>query len=255
MRYLYCLLAACLMMGHTVHADDGLLVRGTPPGATLVAEGEADDSYDPFADYSEFQEAADEEEDVNFFKNGRLLTLGFVGGYRGFTGNLGKLYKGGANFGLNLTYFFDLRFALQIGYQTSSHTMGYTDANGSISGTTSYSDISVNLKYYFNTQNVTRGLANLNPYIIAGLSQVYLTTTRSDITDFYGKDAAFGANLGLGIEIPMLRNKMYFGGQAMYNYINLPSEGSFLQHADGTNTNLQMSGDSYTVNFILGANF
>ncbi|KAL0630168.1 hypothetical protein Q9L58_010985, partial [Maublancomyces gigas] len=87
--------------GTRLHIPDGVLLA------------QADDAYDPFADYSEFDEAVDEEEDLNFFRNGRLLTLGFIGGYRGFTGTLNKIYSGNMSFGLFLCYFFDLRFALQ----------------------------------------------------------------------------------------------------------------------------------------------
>ena len=265
-RAVVLLALCCLTLGRNAFAEDGLHVSGAPPGSVVVAEGDGDDSYDPFADYSEFQEAADEEEDVNFFKNGRLLTLGFIAGYRGFTGDLAKIYKGGgADFGLTLSYFFDLRFALQIGYQTSDHTLNIPAGNNggtngqtpyaAVDGASTYSDISVNLKYYFNTQNVTRGLANLNPYLIVGFSQVYLTTTRSDIVNFYGKDAAFGANAGVGIEIPMLRNKMYFGAQAVYNYINLPNQGAFITDGSNVNTPYKMSGGAYTGSFVLGANF
>ena len=53
----------------------------------------------------------DEEEDINFFRNGRLLSLGFTLGYRGFTQTFGKIYSGSPTFGLFLAYFFDLRFA------------------------------------------------------------------------------------------------------------------------------------------------
>ena len=40
--------------------------------------GEDDDSYDPFADYSEFEEDSQEEADIHFFRNGRFFTLGFI---------------------------------------------------------------------------------------------------------------------------------------------------------------------------------
>src|ERR1700733_14940788 len=51
-----------------------------PPHSLLLAQSDADDAYDPFADYSEFEETMDEEEDINFFRNGRLMTLGFLAG-------------------------------------------------------------------------------------------------------------------------------------------------------------------------------
>ena len=39
-----------------------------------VAQFDADDTYDPFADYSEFDEAQEEEADINFFRNGRFCS-------------------------------------------------------------------------------------------------------------------------------------------------------------------------------------
>src|ERR1041385_294119 len=59
--------------------------QGIPDRHYLVAQHDADDSYDPFGDYSEFEEASDEEADLNFFRNGRFFTLGFQVGYQRFT--------------------------------------------------------------------------------------------------------------------------------------------------------------------------
>jgi hypothetical protein len=223
-------------------------------GQRLVAEADtSDDSYDPFADYSEFEEAADEEEDINFFRNGRLLTIGFLGGYQGFTGNFAKMYVPSASFGLNLSYFFDLSFALQVGYSSSSHGIQYTDSVQHVTGNISYEDFGLNVKYYFNTQNVTRGLAQFNPYLIVGFSEVFRTTTLTT-SDVYGKASAFGFNAGAGFEIPMLRNKMYFGGQAMFQYVNFPDSNQYLQGPLGY-TGLKQNGDAYTISGLIGVNF
>jgi hypothetical protein len=225
-----------------------------PPGV-LMAQSETDDTYDPFADYSEFEEGMDEEEDINFFRNGRLLTLGFIGGYRGFTQTLGTIYTGNATFGLFLSYFFDLRFAIQIGYLTSDHTLvvkgsGYNP----IQGTVNLSDLSLLLKYYFNTQNVTRGLADLNPYIVGGFSQLYRTETISGSTDS-AKDSAFGFDIGAGVEIPMMRNKMFFGLQGLYQLISFADEAKVIEDDQGVKTGVSPAGDSFLVLGIIGINF
>src|SRR5471030_1901258 len=93
-----------------------------------MAQFDADDTYDPFADYSEFDEAQEEEADINFFRHGRFVTLGFIGGMRGFTQGMANLYKPAASFGLFLSYFFDLRFALQFSFNTSDHGFTVTSA-------------------------------------------------------------------------------------------------------------------------------
>lgn len=222
----------------------------------LLAQADGDDAYDPFADYSEFEESMDEEEDINFFRNGRLLTMGFLLGYRGWTDMLGSIYTGNPGFGLFLSYFFDLRFALQIGFLSSDHTLSIPSRNGAdpIQGTISISDVSFTLKYYFNTQNVTRGLADLNPYVIAGFSQVYRTATVSG-NDKFAKDSAFGFDAGAGLEIPMMRNKMFFGLQGMYQLINFADEGKVILDASDHPTGVTGSGDSWNIIGVLGVNF
>ncbi len=223
-----------------------------PPG---ILVSQSDESYDPFADYSEFDEALDEEEDLNFFRNGRLLTLGFIGGLRGWTGNLNKIYSANASFGLFVCYFFDLRFALQFGFLTGDHILsvsgpGFTTIRGNVNIT----ELSGNIKYYFNTQNVTRGLADLNPYLLGGFSQIYRTTTVSGETD-YGKDSAFAVNMGAGIEIPMMRNKLFFGVQGMYQLVMFTDESKVLVDTDSIQTGITPAGDSFTGLAVLGVNF
>lgn len=250
---LSCVLACTLI---TTFASSQARAQQGPNDGIRVAQSEGDDAYDPFADYSEFEESADEEEDLNFFRNGRMLTIGFLGGYRGWTQTLGKLYTGAPTFGLYLSYFFDLRFAIQFGFLASEHTL-YIPKTANyerIQGNVSVNDIAFNLKYYFNTQNVTRGLADLNPYVIGGFSQVYRTTTVSG-NDNFAKDSAFGFNAGAGIEIPMMRNKMYFGLQATYQLINFSDEAKVILDENDTKTGLMPAGDSYQVLGILGVNF
>lgn len=223
-----------------------------PPGM-LVAQ--VDDSYDPFADYSEFEESVEEEEDLNFFRNGRLLTLGFIGGMRGWTQNLGQNYSSNISFGLFLCYFFDLRFALQFGFLTSDHTLSIAGSNFTpIRGNVNITDLAFNLKYYFNTQNVTRGLADLNPYLVGGFSQIYRTTTVSGNANF-AKDQAFGFNIGAGIEVPMMRNKMFFGLQGVFQYVMFTDENKVVLDENDQRTGVTLSGDSFTGLGILGVNF
>ena len=245
-----------LLMGSHAHADElNLPHLKAPPHSLLLAQSDGDDAYDPFADYSEFEETMDEEEDINFFRNGRLMTLGFVAGDRGWTDVLGKIYGSGGAFGVFMAYFFDLRFALQFGYLTSDHVLSINGTGFSpISGNVNISDIAFNLKYYFNTQNVTRGLADLNPYILGGFSEVYRTVTISGNSN-YAKDSAFAFDFGAGIEIPMMRNRMFFGIQAMYQYIAFQDKGSDIYDAGGNDTGVKPTGDSYTILGVLGINF
>jgi Outer membrane protein beta-barrel domain len=227
-----------------------------PPQGILLAQAEGDDAYDPFADYSEFEEAMDEEEDINFFRNGRLMTMGFLVGYRGWTQTLQQIYTGNATFGLFMSYFFDLRFALQFGYLTSDHTLYIAPhlPATSISGTINITDISIAMKYFLNTQNVTRGLADLNPYLLIGFSQIYRTYVVSGNPNF-AKDSAFAFDVGAGIEVPIMRNKMYLGAQVMYQLINFADEGQVIYDNKDNPTGVYPAGDGWNALGVIGINF
>ncbi len=153
----------------------GYLLSSPPDKHYLMAEGDVDDAYDPFSDYSEFDEASDEEADINFFRNGRFFTVGFSLGMRGFTDELNRLYSSAPTYGIFISYFFDLRLAFELGFQTGDHNFEVKSATERMAGNVSLTFIHVNMKYYMNTQNVTRGLADLNPYVLGGFSQVYRT--------------------------------------------------------------------------------
>ncbi|UYL08076.1 porin family protein [Bdellovibrio sp. SKB1291214] len=223
----------------------------------LIAQNDPDEAFDPFSDYSEFDEDSDEEADVNFFRNGRFFTVGLAGGYRGFTGNFADQYSAAPSFGLFLSYFFDLRLALHLGFQTGDHAVKFSTLNAgnvtNYTGNVSMTSINFDLKYYLNTQNVTRGLADLNPYILGGLGQFYRTYTISGI-DSYSRDSTMGFDVGAGVEIPLMRKKAYLGLQAAYHYVNFSDESkSYVQGTEKLEKNL--SGDLYDFLFILGMNF
>ncbi len=225
-----------------------------------VAQFDADDTYDPFADYSEFDEAQDEEADINFFRNGRFVTVGFMGGFRGFTEGLGGMYRPATAFGLYLSYFFDLRFALQFSFLTSDHTFRVSGPSGLVGkGSVGITTFGLDIKYYVNTQNVTKGLAKFNPYFIAGFSRVDRTTSlqdpQGDVLPGFGREGAMGFDLGLGIELPMLRNKMYFGGQGMYQLVNFQNENTEIRFNNGEATGKFPNGDAWTLLGVIGVNF
>jgi hypothetical protein len=219
-----------------------------------VAQFDADETYDPFADYSEFEEAEEEEADINFFRNGRFVTLGFLGGFRGMTENLGHLVQPAPAFGLFLSYFFDLRFALQFSFNTSDHAINIVGQTETASGTASFTNYGVDLKYYINTQNVTKGLAKFNPYIIGGFSEIQRTVSLNGVEGF-SREGAMAVDLGLGFELPLMRNHMFFGLQGMFQLANFPDKNTQIIFNDGEQTGQYPAGDTYTALAILGINF
>lgn len=221
----------------------------------LLAQAEGDDAYDPFSDYSEFDEASDEEADINFFRNGRFFVLGFAGGNRIFTENMGKIYGSGPTYGLFMTFFFDLRFAMQAGFFTGDYSYELsTNTGGRRDGNVSMTFLDVSLKYYVNTQNVTRGLAELNPYYIGGISQIYRTRTFSGGNS--SRDANMGLNFGAGLEIPLMRKKSFFGIQALYRYFSFKDEGENQPDPITNNpSGITENGDSFDIIGTIGLNF
>jgi hypothetical protein len=229
---------------------NGLLLN-----STRVAQVESDDAYDPFADYSEFEESADEEADLNFFRNGRSFTLAMALGYRGFTDTFAQIYTGAPIFGVYITYFFDLRFAMAIGFFNSDHQMYVQGPTESIVGNVNLQDLAFHIKYFINTQNITRGLSDLNPYFMAGFSEVFRTIKVSGQT-VYAQDSATGFDLGGGLEIPIMRKKMYFGIEGFYQIINFSDSNSVILQSDGvTSTGVTPRGNSWIGMGLLGVNF
>ncbi len=215
-----------------------------------------DDAYDPFADYSEFEASADEEADIHFFKNGRFFNMALLLGPRMFTEALGEYNSIAPAYGLYFAYFFDIRTALQVSYVNSEHDFNVpaTATSNEIAGNSSLSTFSIHMKYYFNTQNITRGFADLNPYLIGGFgsSQRSITVVAQSAV---AKSSPTGIEFGGGLEVPISRNKMYLGGQIMYHYVKFSDENVMLADENRNPTGVTLRGDYITGLFVLGINF
>jgi hypothetical protein len=225
---------------------------------TLVspwAHGQTDpeEAYDPFSDYSEFDENSDEEADINFFRNGRFFTVGLAVGPQSFTDGMDKAYGDGPTMGVYLAYFLDLNLALSLSLNSADHSVVLKTTSQEYSGNVSFSNVGLHLKYYLNTQNVTKGLADLNPYLIGGFSQVTRSYTIAELLT-QTKDTVTSSDLGVGIEIPLMRRKAYFGVQALYNFLNFSDENRrFVNGIDPLR--YKINGDILNTQFILGMNF
>ncbi|MES2803090.1 MAG: hypothetical protein V4654_11400 [Bdellovibrionota bacterium] len=228
--------------------------------AQTTTTPEADDSFDPFSDYNEFDQETDEEADIHFLRNGRYLTLGLLAGYRDFTKGFAEGYEPGLNYGVQLSYFFDLNLAAALSYSTGDHGVAFYSATEEYTGTVNIQIFDIHVKYYVNTDNVTKGLADLNPYLLVGTGMFVRTYNLNE--SFAGDpDKVVGFRLGTGIEIPLVQRRFYFGAQAIYNYVQFPDENNFFIDEGGSGIpNLQainphLDGDIYELNFIIGSNF
>lgn len=223
------------------------------------AQTDPEEAYDPFSDYSEFDEASDEEADINFFRNGRFLTVGLAVGPQIFTDGMAKAYGDGPAMGVYLSYFFDLRLAMSLGLMAADHNVKIKTKSGSAcpsmacTGTVSINEVNFHLKYYFNTQNIQKGLADLNPYMVGGLSQVSRSYSIAELLT-RSKETVTSTDLGLGIEIPLLRKKAYLGIQGLYHFATFTDENKAT--VNGTDPLLyKLNGDFINAQLILGMNF
>jgi hypothetical protein len=251
---------AIALCGRGAQAEESLYdsfqrsLKKEPP--RYLAQSESEDAYDPFADYSEFDDSGEEEADINFFRHGRFLTIGFVGGIRGFTDNLAQLYTSGPSYGFFICFFFDMRLAVQLGLLTGDHGFEAVGPSTRVTGNASINLTNIELKYYFNTQNVTRGLADLNPYLIGGVNTISRTVSLAG-SEAAGQDSTMGLAFGGGIEIPTMRKKGFVGIQAAYRYVTFGDEGKPLRISlvPEEYASLNPSGDTLDILLILGLNY
>jgi len=242
-----------------------------PQHSRAQGSTEVDESFDPFSDYNEFEQDADEEADINFFKNGRMLTLGLQFGYRAFTDGFSQAYTPNLIYGFQFTYFFDLQTALGINYAVGDHNVNFTSYNDDAltsvsnhySGSVNIQTFDISFKYFFNTENVTRGLADLNPYMSVGAAY-FMRTYNISLESEIPADKVFGAKVAVGIEIPLLRRRAFLGLQGAYNYVQFPDENKrFIEEAnsgdpDGFSqspVSPRFDGDLFDVSAIIGINF
>ena len=224
-------------------------------------ENYEEDSYDPFVDYSEFnQMEEEEEEDISFFLQGRFLSANFIVGYRFFTQTLGKITQPGLAYGLSLSYFFNLRFALKIGFLSGSNALSFlTSENTSVQGSFHMTDFNLSLKYYIDPQSLVRFFAVLNPYVLGGFSQLRRTTVLSQEEEgeapFVPEDV-LQFNFGGGLEIPLIRKKVFLGVEASYHIVDFPSEQSEIFVRGGEEaTGIYPKGDVLSFLLNIGINF
>lgn len=217
------------------------------------AQTDPEEAYDPFSDYSEFDEASDEEADINFFRNGRLLTVGLAVGPQMFTDGMAKAYGDGPVMGVYLSYFFDMRLAMSLGLMTSDHSAKLKATSQTYTGTVSFSEVNFHLKYYFNTQNIQKGLADLSPYMVGGFSQITRTYSIVELLT-KSSETLTSTDIGLGIEIPLLRRKAYLGIQALYHFASFSDENKAAINSTDPLIN-KINGDFINTQFILGMNF
>ena len=188
------------------------------------------DTYDPFADYSEFDNVTEEEADINFFKHGRLLSIGGLAGARMFTRRLFTETRPTFVGGLFVSFFFSLKLAIQTNFIWGIHPLRIPPIDGRSNRTFTsqmlLTQLGFDMKYYLNTQNVTQGLAIINPYLILGpdilWQEIQIRGVDARESRLKPDRAIFGFHGGIGIEFPFTLNRAFFGIELQYQFVQLP---------------------------------
>ena len=226
-------------------------------------------AYDPFADYSEFENTAEEQKNIHFFQHGRFITLGILGGVRLFTMNMANFYRIGPAYGGYLNYFFDMNFAIQFAVTASTHyiafntggtpqTGGVVQAGNTFIGSADFFSMGIDFKYFLDKNLFNKNFNWLAPYFFVGVlrSSLIMTATLSQKGVFFD-DSGYGVNVGLGLEFHFMR-RIHLGVQYGFQFVTLEKEYLPLGLNSGNSTsslNFRPYGDWMNVAMILGVNF
>jgi opacity protein-like surface antigen len=204
-----------------------LLALSSPARADLDAGSnrvntpeEEDFNSNPYTSYGEFNnQEAEEEADEQFFQYGRFFGISLGLGYEAVTGNRGLVYNSGfPDIEFKLHYWFDFNFALTIDVNSVTHS--FTDPNQAIGHTdVNIVHLGLELKYYFDTKDLSSTVSFANPYIIAGVGPYTKTQTSAGVAGS-SSDTSIGLDLGAGLEFAVSPKKVYFEFEGRVHIVN-----------------------------------
>jgi hypothetical protein len=179
---------------------------------TLQAE-EDDYSSTPYTEYGEFNEEADEAADTKFFQYGRLFGVSVGVGFAGAMGNRGALYQSGFPLiDFKVHYWFDFNFAMDLGLTNVNYAYTIvTDPDGANTvdkTSVGMVTLGIDLKYYFETKNMSAAISFANPYLLLGIAQ-YAKTETSTSAGSGTPENSLGVSVGAGLEFAVKPKKAY----------------------------------------------
>jgi hypothetical protein len=165
------------------------------------------------------EESQEEEKDTRFFQQGRFFGVSLGLGFQAVAGNRGVLWQGGfPAVDFKLHYWFDFNLALDLGI-TTAQQFYQLDI-----GSNNFQRVDVNLfsgvidvKYYFDTKDLSAPITFSNPYLIAGVEAISKTELNSSqgTTDL---DSSIGATGGAGLEFAITPRKFFFTIEGKVHY-------------------------------------
>lgn len=193
--------------------------EGANKGSDRTTKAEEEDfSGTPFTEYGEFNEASEEEEDLKFFQFGRFFGVSLGLGFQFLDGNRGALWQGGFPVvDFKLHYWFNFNIAVDLGFRTAqqyfdttTQGLGHVDVNMLWVG--------LDIKYYFDTKNLSAPISFANPYLLLGVGN-YSKTQTSNAQQTQDQDNSLGVSAGAGLEFVVNPRKVYFELEAKMNLI------------------------------------
>ncbi|MEK6704459.1 MAG: outer membrane beta-barrel protein [Bdellovibrionota bacterium] len=169
---------------------------------------EDDFSGTPFTEYGEFNQEEEEAAETNFLQHGRFFGVSLGLGLETASGNRGSLWQGGFPlFDLRLHYWFDFNFALNLGLYTARHFYETPSNNEHVD--VSFIHLGIDLKYYFDTKNLSAPISAANPFLLLGggaFSKGETSAAQSNAET----DSSLGLSAGAGLEFAITPRKLYF---------------------------------------------
>jgi hypothetical protein len=179
------------------------------PAGPLQQEEEDDYRATPYMQYGEFNEEKEEEDELNFFQNGRFFGVSLGLGIETADGNRGTLWKGGFPLiDIKLHYWFDFNFAIDLNFYYVQHN--YNTGNTGAVNVALYRG-GLDFKYYFDTKNISAPISFANPYLVVGVGDYNETQSGASITNSGtpNTSSAIGFCGGAGVEFALKPKKTY----------------------------------------------
>lgn len=202
---------------------------------SFTASAQDVDYYDDYTSFSQDFEELDTESRAIF---GKFFQTAFYVGTGLFTGELGQANTSGVNVGVKFIYFFDRTWGAEIGGFFNQHTSYYNPTNTGVSNmdlriSTRVIPVVGSLRFAFDTENMPRGLAQMNPYLSAGGALVFRQekvmgtptfgsgSVDSEVLNLYSEGAIrsttnFGVHVGGGAEFDVYQNRVFAGLDVRY---------------------------------------
>ncbi len=192
------------------------------------------DYYDDYSSFADDYIELDEETRAIF---GKFFQTAFYVGTGLFTGELGAANTAGINVGVKFIYFFDRTWAAEIGGFWNQHSSLYDNVNTGVENlrvelNTRLIPVIGSLRFVFDTENMPRGLSQMNPYLsvggaivfrqesvvgpVQGTEQIDSTTANKYQEGAILGDTNFGVNFGGGAEFDVYKNRVFAGLDVRY---------------------------------------